>query len=171
MQSHHIFTLFFLHSLSRILGHQHLGSQTIIVARPKCGATLCSKSFFYKYFMFNFVFCTWTNLALQALIGENKVNIYLGCYTSVSFVCDMAQVDCLVNLHTLISQGIQSGHSPKCLHPCQCILSPSNWSFLSCWKKHMDLCFLSQSMQKVNLIYRFPIINPLKLCIIFPICP
>ena len=28
-------------------------------------------------------FCTWSNLALQALIGENKINIYLSIYFSM----------------------------------------------------------------------------------------
>ena len=48
-------------------------------AGPKCRTSLRSKSFFYKIILLILIsiFCTWSNLPLQALIGENRVNIYL----------------------------------------------------------------------------------------------
>ena len=119
MQSRHVFTLFFLHSLSRILG------------TPTCRITDN--------------YCR--------MLHPHLCGLCLQYGTSRLF----SQSPHTQPGHSAraFSQGIQPGHSAKCLHPCQCILSPSNWSFLLCWKKHMDLCFLSQSMQKVNLIYKF----------------
>ena len=76
----------------------------ILLARPKCRTSLCSKNTFNFNFFF---FCTWSNLPLQALIGVNKVNIYLSILPMMKTVAALAaEQNCICSPGTKASRQV-----------------------------------------------------------------